>query len=109
MIAGLWRRARVRFPDFAAAACRGGYSALYDMTPDANPIIDSCRNVSGLYWAAGFSGHGFKLSPVVGRLVAQLVLDGSSAEHPLERFRSSRFEEGDTLVAQYPYQGASHQ
>ena len=109
MIAGLWRRARVRFPDFAAATCRGGYSALYDMTPDANPIIDSCRNVSGLYWAAGFSGHGFKLSPVVGRLVAQLVLDGSSTEHPVERFRASRFEEGDTLVAQYPYQGASHQ
>ena len=109
VIESLWWRARMRFPDFAAATCRGGYSALYDMTPDANPIIDSCRNVSGLYWAAGFSGHGFKLSPVVGRLIAQLVLDGSSTEHPVERFRASRFEEGDTLVAQYPYQGASHQ
>ena len=109
MILSLWQRARMRFPDFDAATCRGGYSAIYDMTPDANPIIDSSRNVSGLYCAAGFSGHGFKLSPVVGRMAAELVLDGSSPDHPVEIFRASRFEEGEPLVAQHPYQGATHQ
>ena len=109
MIASLWQRAQMRFPDFSAAICRGGYSALYDMTPDANPIMDRSRNVAGLFWAAGFSGHGFKLSPVVGRMMANLVLDGSSPDHPVERFRASRFEEGYPLVAEHPYFGASHQ
>ena len=108
-IASLWRRAAERLPDFRAATCRGGYSAVYDMTPDANPILDGSRNVSGLYWAVGFSGHGFKLSPVVGSMMAELVLDGESSGHPVERFRAARFEEGDPLVAEHPYQGASHQ
>ena len=109
MIASLWRRARLRFPDFAAATCRGGYSAHYDMTPDANPIIDQSPNVSGLFWAAGFSGHGFKLSPVIGRMVAELVLHGECKDHPAERFRLSRFVEGEPLLADHPYQGTSHQ
>ena len=73
-IESLWDRARQRFPDFGAAVCRGGYGALYDMTPDGNPILDRSRTVQGLYWAVGFSGHGFKLSPVVGRMVAELVM-----------------------------------
>lgn len=68
MIDSLRRRATLRIPDFAAATCRGGYSAHYDMTPDANPILDQSPTVAGLFWAAGFSGHGFKLSPVIGRM-----------------------------------------
>lgn len=109
MIESLWRRANLRFPDFAAATCRGGYSAHYDMTPDANPIIDRSASVPGLFYAAGFSGHGFKLSPVIGRMVAELVLHGQCSDHPVERFRLSRFAEDDLLLADHPYQGTSHQ
>ena len=109
MIASLWRRANLRFPDFAAATCRGGYSAHYDMTPDANPILDRSPSVSGLFWAAGFSGHGFKLSPVIGRMVAEFIMHGECRDHPVERFRLSRFAEGDPLLAEHPYQGTSHQ
>ena len=109
MIESLWRRAIQRLPDFAAATCRGGYSAHYDMTPDANPIIDQSPSVAGLYRAAGFSGHGFKLSPVIGRMVAELVVHGECSDHPVERFRLSRFEEGEPLLAEHPYQGTSHQ
>jgi len=109
MIESLWRRASMRLPDFAAAICRGGYSAHYDMTPDGNPIIDQSTNVAGLFYAAGFSGHGFKLSPVIGRMVAELVLHGECSDHPVERFRLSRFADGDPLLAEHPYQGTSHQ
>ena len=109
MIESLWQRATQRIPDFAAATCRGGYSAHYDMTPDANPIIDRSPSVSGLYFAAGFSGHGFKLSPVIGRMVAELVLHGEGRDHPVDRFRLNRFVEGDLLVAEHPYRGTSHQ
>ena len=109
MIESLWRRASMRLPDFAGATCRGGYSAHYDMTPDANPIIDRSAALSGLFYAAGFSGHGFKLSPVIGRMVAELVLHGECSDHPVERFRLSRFAEDDLLLADHPYQGTSHQ
>ena len=104
-----WNRAKLRFPDFAAATCRGGYGSLYDMTPDGNPILDRAQNIDGLYYAVGFSGHGFKLSPVVGRMVAELVMNGESADHPIRDFRASRFAEGDLLDAEHPYNGRLHQ
>ena len=66
-ITRFWDRAKVRVPEFRAATPMGGYGSLYDMTPDGNPVLDSSEVVEGLYWAVGFSGHGFKLSPVVGR------------------------------------------
>ena len=109
MIDSLWRRASLRIPDFSAATCRGGYSAHYDMTPDANPILDQSPTVTGLFWAAGFSGHGFKLSPVIGRMVAELALHGECRDHPVERFRLSRFDQGEPLLAEHPYRDTSHQ
>ena len=107
-IGRLWDRAKQRFPDFAAAVCRGGYAALYDMTPDGNPIVDRSGVLEGLYWAVGFSGHGFKLSPVVGRMVAELVMHGESRGHPIRRFESARFASGDFLRAEHPYHAAGH-
>lgn len=62
-----------------------------------------------MYWAAGFSGHGFKLSPVVGRMVAELVMHGESKDHPVSDFRASRFIEGDLLTGDHPYEGRAHQ
>ena len=109
VIAKFWERAKLRFPDFAAATCRGGYGSLYDMTPDGNPILDRSRAVDGLYWAAGFSGHGFKLSPVIGRMVAELAMDEDSSGRPVHAFRSTRFEEGEPLDAEHPYEGRRHQ
>ena len=108
-ITKFWDRAKLRFPDFDAATQRGGYGSLYDMTPDGNPILDKSANIAGLYWAVGFSGHGFKLSPVVGRMVAEFVMHGESAGHPIHEFRASRFAEGDLLTAEYPYEGRRHQ
>lgn len=104
-----WSRAGRRVPAFAAATPLGGYGSLYDLTPDGNPILDASAAVRGLYWAAGFSGHGFKLSPVVGRMMAELVLHGDSTGHPISAFRASRFAEGDPLGAAHPYTGTTHQ
>ena len=108
-ITDLWARATRRIPAFAAATPLGGYGAMYDMTPDGNPILDRSETVaSGLYWAVGFSGHGFKLSPVVGRMMAELVLHGASANHPIEAFRASRFGEGNSLEAAHSYAASGH-
>ena len=107
-IVDFWERARRRLPDFAAAVYRGGFAALYDMTPDGNPILDHSLTTEGLYWAVGFSGHGFKLSPVVGRMVAELVMHGESRDHPVHRFGAARFERGELLEAERPYRAAGH-
>ncbi len=65
-------------------------------------------DIDGLMVAAGFSGHGFKIAPAVGRLVADLVVDGRSSDPriPESDFRLSRFAEGDLLTTPYPYVGA---
>ena len=56
----------------------------------------------------GFSGHGFKIAPSVGRLIADLVIDGYSADPhiPATDFRLARFAEGALLKTPYPYVGA---
>jgi len=96
-----------RFPGFAEPRITTSYAGCYDVTPDWNPII-SPSGRDGLIIAAGFSGHGFKIAPAVGRLVADLVVDGRSSDPriPERDFRLSRFAEGDLLRSPYPYVGA---
>jgi sarcosine oxidase, subunit beta len=96
-----------RFPGFPDAAISSSYAGCYDVTPDWNPVI-STTALAGLVVAAGFSGHGFKIAPAVGRLVADLVVDGHSSDPriPHSDFRLSRFDDGDLLKSPYPYAGA---
>jgi sarcosine oxidase subunit beta len=96
-----------RFPGFTDAAISTSYAGCYDVTPDWNPVI-SPGGRDGLFVAAGFSGHGFKIAPAVGRLVADLVVDGRSSDPriPESDFRLSRFAEGELLKSPYPYVGA---
>ncbi|TRW88768.1 FAD-binding oxidoreductase [Mycolicibacterium sp. 018/SC-01/001] len=96
-----------RFPGFADARITSSYAGCYDVTPDWNPVI-SRTDVDGLLVAAGFSGHGFKIAPAVGKLVADLVTDDRSRDPriPAADFRLSRFDDGDLLKTPYPYVGA---
>lgn len=100
-------RVGTRFPGLTDAGITGSYAGCYDVTPDWNPVI-SQTGFEGLVVAAGFSGHGFKIAPAVGRLVADLVLDGRSSDPriPESDFRLSRFDDGDLLRSPYPYVGA---
>jgi sarcosine oxidase, subunit beta len=96
-----------RFPGLADAAITSSYAGCYDVTPDWNPVIGPTE-LDGLVVAAGFSGHGFKISPAVGRLVADIVVDGRSADPriPETDFRLSRFAGNELLKTPYPYVGA---
>jgi glycine/D-amino acid oxidase-like deaminating enzyme len=96
-----------RFPGFADASISSSYAGCYDVTPDYNPVISKAP-LDGLVIAAGFSGHGFKIAPAVGALVADIVIDGHSRDPriPASDFRFSRFAEADPLVTPYPYVGA---
>ena len=52
-------------------------SCLYSMTPDENFIVDRHPNFKKVFFAAGFSGHGFKFSPAIGRLLLQITREES--------------------------------
>jgi len=90
-----WRaRLAHRYPRAADAPIVRAWAGLYDMTPDAHPIIGWVAD--GIYAACGFSGHGFMQSPAVGRAVAEEILEVES-ELALAPYRLARFAEGDTF------------
>jgi sarcosine oxidase subunit beta len=92
-----------RYPAMHRGYGRGGYGALYAITPDWHPILDRCPGLEGGYCAVGFSGHGFKMSPVVGQLVAELVIDGQAKTLDITPLRLARFEENDVVKTPYAY------
>jgi sarcosine oxidase subunit beta len=82
-------RLRHRYSPAAEATIERGWAGLYDMTPDAHPILGEVAD--GVYAACGFSGHGFMQSPAVGRALAEEIL-GLSPSLDLAPYRLERFE-----------------
>jgi len=89
-----------RFPVLADGQIARGYAGCFDVTPDWHPILDRV-GPEGYHVAAGFSGHGFKLSPAVGHMVATLITEGPGGHPDLPTFRLSRFEEGKPIRGTY--------
>lgn len=96
-----------RFPSLTSAALVSSYTGCYDVPPDFNPVIGPTP-VAGLFLCAGFAGHGYKISPAVGELMADLILDGVSRDPDIvaSDFRLERFKEGQYLTSLHPYTGA---
>lgn len=90
----IWSRLARRIPSLSEAQFSTGYAGLYTSTPDSHPVIDAVEGIEGLYICTGFSGHGFKLSPMAGALVAELMLDGQATTIDITPLRMSRFAEG---------------
>jgi sarcosine oxidase subunit beta len=78
-------------PAFAEAQVEDYWAGLIDMTPDALPVIDNTLDVEGLVVAMGFSGHGFCLGPVTGKIICDLV-QGRPSRLPIEPFHIRRFD-----------------
>lgn len=97
-VAELGEQVADRFPSFAEAGLASAWTGVYDVTPDWNPVLGPVPEVPGLVVGFGFSGHGFKLSPAVGRVLAQAALglptDVSLAPYALDRFRGGRLLQG---------------
>ena len=94
------RRLVDRIPGFANALVEHAYTGLYDITPDWHPVLGRTA-VAGFYLAAGFSGHGFKLGPAIGELVAEEILTGKATSIDISGFDLSRFEKGQLFSAAY--------
>ncbi len=77
-------------PDFRAAGVVDTDTCFYTMTPDDGFIIDHLDSDPRIVVAAGFSGHGFKFAPVVGRAITEILLDGRT-EYEISGMRMRRF------------------
>jgi sarcosine oxidase, subunit beta len=86
--------ARRRMPFLERGTILGGWAGIYDDSIDAHPVIDAVPGADGLYCALGMSGNCFKLSPVIGDLLAQRVIGGPGSAPALDLFRFDRFSEG---------------
>jgi sarcosine oxidase subunit beta len=85
-----------RLPPLADAAIVKAWAGLYEMTPDAMPIIGP-TGPEGFYTIAGFSGHGFQHSPSAGRIVADLIA-GRDPQCDLTPFSLERFDRPSGVV-----------
>ena len=90
-----------RFPAMEEAGWDGGWAGLFTVTPDWHPVIDRVPGYDNVYVAAGFSGHGFKLSPAIGRALAEIIVHGKSTSIDVSQLRFDRFVEGDLLQSAY--------
>lgn len=77
-------------PPLAIARAWAGY---IDAAPDLVPVLGEVPGLRGFVLATGFSGHGFAMGPIAGRLVSELIVDGKPSVD-ITGFRFSRFAEG---------------
>jgi sarcosine oxidase subunit beta len=86
--------AEARLPALAEAGISHAWAGLYEVTPDANPLIGPVRDLPGFFLINGFSGHGFQHSPAAGRILADVITGRDPgldlAPFALERFATSR-------------------
>lgn len=96
------QRISARIPAYQSAAYTFGHQGVYDMSEDGKAVLDRAPTVEGLYIAGGFSGTGFKKSPAVGLVMAELVL-GRPTSVPIHAFRFTRFAEHDPIRGAHEY------
>jgi sarcosine oxidase, subunit beta len=99
-VAGIGEQVAQRFPSFAESGLASSWTGVYDVTPDWNPVLGTLPELPGLVVGYGFSGHGFKLAPAVGRVLAQAAL-GLPTDVPLAPYALARFSEGRLLTGRY--------
>lgn len=89
-----------RFPALQGATPIRSVSGSYDITPDWHPILGPASDIDGLHLAFGFSGHGLKLSPAVGRVMAETAL-GKPPLFDIHPLRYERFANNDPMFLAY--------
>jgi glycine/D-amino acid oxidase-like deaminating enzyme len=88
------------FPPLEEAAVEHTWVGLYEMTPDRHPIIGQAPGVEGFYLANGFSGHGFQHAPVVGKLLAEMIVEGEAKTVDVSELGLERFADGAGLASE---------
>jgi sarcosine oxidase subunit beta len=96
-----WERTALEFavrrmPLLEHAGLARHWAGLYEMTPDAHPLVGRLEPFDNVYIAAGFSGHGFMQGPIIGKLMAEVMLDGQASTIDISPLSPVRFETGST-------------
>ena len=86
------------FPPLAEAGVTSSWAGLYEMTPDRHPVLGEAPGVPGLFLATGFSGHGFQHAPVVGKILAEMNVDGEAKAVDVSSLRLERFHRAGVTV-----------
>ena len=86
------------FPPLGQADLRHRWVGLYEMTPVRHPIIGQAPGVGGLYLANGFSGHGFQHAPIVGKLLAEMIVEGGAHTVDVSSLGLERFSRGPLVL-----------
>jgi glycine/D-amino acid oxidase-like deaminating enzyme len=102
-LAPLVQAAARRVPALEDAGIARGVTGVYDMTPDARPLLGRLPGLDGLIVAAGFSGMGFKISPAVGEGIAGLIAGAPAGSVDLAPFRPDRLSGGQPIEPPNPY------
>jgi sarcosine oxidase, subunit beta len=89
-----------RLPLLERAGRQAHWAGLYEVTPDAHPIIGAVPEVEGYYVITGFSGHGFMHGPGAGLLLAEIILQGEARTLDISMLDLARFAE-KRLIAEY--------
>ena len=78
------------FPHMGKARIVRTWAGIEAFMPDNIPVISPSATARGVFHAFGFSAHGFQLSPIVGRIMSELIVDGKT-DFPIEPFDIRRF------------------
>lgn len=91
-----------RVPAAARCSLSNAVTGLYEMSPDANPIVCEMPGNEGLYCCAGFAGHGFMHAPAIGELFAELYTKGKTSidisSYDVRRFAGERPDREQRIV-----------
>lgn len=76
-------------PELADGKVEHSKVCIYDMTENSDFVISRDPEYTSLIYGYGFSGHGFKFAPLIGKLLAELALE-ITPSFELERFAAVR-------------------
>ena len=86
-----------RVPMLENARIARGWAGLYEISPDHHAILGRVPEVEGFILANGFSGHGFQHSPAVGKVIAELIVDGKATTIDISPLSIERFSRGELI------------
>ena len=90
-----------RFPLLAQAGLAHHWAGLYEVSPDAHPLIGRLEPLDNAYVVAGFSGHGFMHGPIAGKLLAEVILDGHASTLDIDALDPNRFSHQPGRLREY--------
>ncbi len=85
------------FPPAEQAGIARMWAGLYEMTPDRHPILGPVAEPEGLYLVNGFSGHGFQHAPIVGKLLAEMIVEDAARTVDVSALSLERFGRGELV------------